>query len=445
MNRYMGKWLLACVLGWMLTTAQAAHVTLVGAHLKHKGHTTRIEFELTQPFYYHLFTLAKPPRLVVDFKHTVLATNLKKLALGTSVIQHLRHAEHQHERLRIVFELKQGVTIKPFMLKPNADHHYGLALDLVTSSHHVHTEKKHAHVKVLHKNKKPKLRKIIVVVDPGHGGKDPGATGPNGLHEKKVVLAISKYLQQDLNEVRGIKADLTRSGDYYITLRDRLRIARKDHADFFIAIHADSFPNRQAKGASIFALSERGATSEAARWLAAKENYSELGGVYLANKSRLLRSVLIDLSQTATITQSLQVGRYVIHALRKVTPLHTERVEQARFVVLKSPDIPSLLVETGFITNPYEEKRLNTRHYQQQLALALERGIRAYFWHHPPPHTLFALEEHGKKYVVKPGDSLSMIAHHYHVTMAAIKKLNGLSRNGVRIGQIIHIPGPTAS
>jgi N-acetylmuramoyl-L-alanine amidase len=237
---------------------------------------------------------------------------------------------------------------------------------------------------------KPK-KMIVVVIDPGHGGKDPGAKGYEGYQEKNVVLAIARQLQARLNQHQGIRAVLTRKGDYYITLRERLRIARLYKADLFLAIHADAFSNPDSMGSSVFALSLRGATSEAARWLAEKENYSELGGVNLGDKSNMLRSVLIDLSQTATISASLQLGSSVLQQLGTITSLHKGRVEQARFVVLKSPDIPSLLIETGFISNPREERRLTDRFYQDQLASAIEEGIRRYYVKSSPVTTSFAM------------------------------------------------------
>ena len=227
--------------------------------------------------------------------------------------------------------------------------------------------------------------KVIVVIDPGHGGKDPGATGPAGTHEKKVVLSIAKRLQSAINSNPGFKAVLTRGDDRYLTLRYRLALAREYHGDMFVAIHADAFINDSASGASVFALSSRGATSEAARWLAQRENQSEImGGVDLADKDPTLRSVLIDLSQTATISASLQMGSGIISNLRDVVPMHVNHVEQAAFVVLKSPDIPSLLIETGFISNPDEEQQLLMRTHQQQLADAIAKGIVQYFVTHPP-------------------------------------------------------------
>lgn len=242
-------------------------------------------------------------------------------------------------------------------------------------------------------------RDVVVVIDPGHGGKDPGAMGRNSGREKEVVLGISKALQHELNQVPGVHAVLTRSGDYYIPLRERLRIARRDKGDFFIAIHADAYPQAYARGASVFALSEHGATSEAARWLAEKENYSELGGVALTNKSRLLRSVLLDLSQTATINQSMAGGHSILVALSHVTDLHRGFMEQAPFMVLKSPDIPSLLVETGFITNPFEERRLRDTSYQRHLAQAITVGIKNHFWSYPPPGSFIAQLKHRNKVI----------------------------------------------
>jgi N-acetylmuramoyl-L-alanine amidase len=234
-----------------------------------------------------------------------------------------------------------------------------------------------------------KTRRIVIVIDPGHGGKDPGAAGPHGTVEKNVVLQIAKELQRLLNEQSGFSAVLTRNTDHYISLRKRLAIARKNHADMFIAIHADAYHHEHATGASIYALSQRGATSEAARWLAEKENESELGGLgsELADKDAILRSVLIDLSQTHTIESSLQIGDTVLQELGKFARLHHPKVEQAAFVVLKSPDIPSILVETGFLSNPSEENKLVKVAYQHQTAYAIKEGIRRYFELNPPGGT----------------------------------------------------------
>lgn len=227
---------------------------------------------------------------------------------------------------------------------------------------------------------------FTVVIDAGHGGRDPGAIGPLGAKEKEVVLAIAKRLAKLLNQQKGMHAILTREGDDFVGLRDRLRLARKGKADLFMSIHADSYFNNHARGMSVYALSRRGATSEAAHWLAKRENNSELGGVdlkELADQSYLLRSVLIDLAQTATITDSLRLGHAILDNLQRAAiRLHYSRVEQAPFMVLKSPDIPSILVETGFISNPSEEKRLRDKKHQEEIAQGLLQGLRHYINHY---------------------------------------------------------------
>ena len=407
---------------------------------------TRIVLEMRQYPHYKVFTLQHPDRLVLDIKNARIHFSLRYLALQHSFIKDIRSSDN-HQRLRMVFDLNKTITPKAFLLKPTSIHGYRIVIDLSSA----HEQALHKAAKQQHKPLKLKAyktvkkirdeqRDIIIVIDPGHGGKDPGATGPHGIHEKNVVLAIARDLQRKLNAIDGVHALLTRKGDYYLSLRERLRIARRDKADFFVAIHADAFYNRYARGASVFALSPRGATSEAARWLAEKENYSELGGIDLADKSNMLRSVLIDLSQTATIKQSIQVGDFVLHALGRVTILHHAKVEQARFVVLKSPDIPSLLIETGFITNSGEEKRLSSHWYQERLAKAIAQGTVSYFRIHPPPGSLFAYEKNERSYVVKRKDTIGGIAKKYHVSVAAIRKNNHLQNDIISVGQVLMLP-----
>ena len=226
-----------------------------------------------------------------------------------------------------------------------------------------------------------KTHLFTVVIDAGHGGKDSGAVGKNGAREKEVVLAISRKIAQKLERIPGIRVIQTRKGDYYVPLRARLNMARRDDADLFIAVHADAFFNHKASGASVYALSQHGATSEASRWLAKQENYSELDDInfnQLTDRSRMLRSVLIDMSQTATIRDSLRLGNKVLDSLDRVSRLHHKQVEQAPFVVLKSPDIPSILVETGFISNPQEEMQLVNHFYQDKIADAVSNGVKVY-------------------------------------------------------------------
>lgn len=307
-----------------------------------------------------------------------------------------------------------------------------------------------AHQSPVKVNNKPSksLRDVIVVLDAGHGGKDPGARGPHKSREKDVVLAITLKLKQLIDRQPGMRAVLTRSGDYYVGLRQRLHIARKYNGDIFVAIHADAFNNPHSHGASVFALSQRGATSEAARWLAEKENYSELGGVNLGDlddQNGVVRSVLIDLSQTATINSGLQMGEHVLNHLGGFTNLHNHKVEQARFMVLKSPDIPSILVETGFISNPVEERNLTSSAYQTRLSQAIFQGIKRYFWDSPPHGTRIEAMTTNNIHFVRNGETLPMIAARYRVSVAALQLMNnlrGISR--LKPGQKLVIPSAWA-
>ncbi len=315
---------------------------------------------------FHAFKLSHPDRLVIDLKGVKVSEvqnvwrsrvksfcKINKLTFDEINSDTLRVKVYLTKPTRILASLKNYT--RPFLL---------LSMSEV----------------------KPKVlqsKPIMIVIDPGHGGHDPGATGHHGIHEKDVVLAIARKLKYYLNNLDGYQAKLTRNTDKYLTLRQRLAVARKNKADMFISIHADAFKTSKAHGASIFALSRHGATSEAARWIAHRENKSELGGVKLSNKSRLLRSVLLDLSQQATISTSLQTGHSMLSRMKKVTSLHHSVVEQAAFVVLKSPDIPSLLVESGFISNWDDATNLNTPDFQRKLAESIGKGIKFYFKHHP--------------------------------------------------------------
>ncbi len=453
------KWLVWLVLLFVALTAWASLLKMTDVRLASGTEKTRVVFELNKNTHYHVFSLNSPPRLVIDLPHTKLSTKLGGLDFTNTPIQDLRAAVHKRTGLRLVFDLKNSTHYHSFFLNKSHEGAPRLVVDFNNSTaqtkavskqktshyfpHKVVSVKRHQEVMpkpVMNVPWSNRARDVIVVIDPGHGGKDPGATGPHGVHEKNVVLAIARKLKAIIDSQPGMRAVLTRKKDYYITLRERLRLARKYKGDMFIAIHADAFHNRHAKGASVFALSERGATSEAARWLAEKENYSELGGVNLSNKSNLLRSVLIDLSQTATIGASLKLGRDVLDELDTIEHLHHRKVEQARFVVLKSPDIPSILIETGFITNPYEERMLNSPYYQRRLAGSILKGVKRYFWQNPPPGTRLALMVRSRKHKVSRGESLSIIAARYHVSVGALKSLNELSSNRLRVGQTLRIP-----
>jgi N-acetylmuramoyl-L-alanine amidase len=284
--------------------------------------------------------------------------------------------------------------------------------------------------------KPTKQRDIVIAIDAGHGGQDSGALGRNGTKEKNVVLQIARRLAKLVNDEPGMRAYLTRDKDVFLTLRQRIRRAKEQQADMFVSIHADAFHNPKARGASVFVLSERGASSEAAKLLADKENSADLvGGISLEDKDDLLASVLLDLSQDASLEASLEVANNVLSGLKRVGNVHKKHVESAAFVVLKSPDIPSVLVETAFISNPDEERKLNSASHQNKLAQAMMSGIRRYFQRNPLPGAAMP-----QQHIVNRGDTLSTIAQRYQVSMNDLKSTNALKSNTLRIGDVLQIP-----
>jgi N-acetylmuramoyl-L-alanine amidase len=356
---------------------------------------SEVTLTLTHETDYQVVHLHHPERLAIDLDNT---QNLCKKPLFNSAsipIHNIRFGYPEENKLRVVFDLNYPVNTKIYSevshLHQGEKIFVDFPLSLLNSTSAIKNLPKTSAIVSSTAPKKPVMqvkgfaqnRSVIIVIDAGHGGKDPGATGVGGVHEKEVVLSIAKQLATEINHRKGMKAVLTRDGDYYLELRERLAIARKNKADIFIAIHADAFKNAYSRGASIYALSLRGASSEAARWLAAKENYSELGGVDLKDKGDTLRSVLIDLSQTAAMSSSIALGNDILGNLSSFSKLHYAQVEQAAFVVLKSPDIPSVLIETGFISNKEDEKNLSSSTYQTKLAKAIADGISLYLIQHP--------------------------------------------------------------
>jgi N-acetylmuramoyl-L-alanine amidase len=427
----------------------AADPALTAVQVVPATNYTRLIFKINTPDKYRVFLLPTPARLVVDFDKLHLHANLKNLPLQNSPLAAARSGWPAPGVLRIVFDTNTPIRYKSFFVndthnprlvidvytnekaylaatqaaaavsthtraapmqmpiaaraiavsepvitKPAqllADMQASDTPHLITTSHKM-SSPTDFDINEFKKNPRPqaleiiKPRPLIIVIDAGHGGKDPGTIGAQGTREKDVVLAIAQRLAELIKQDPKLHARLTRNGDYFVPLKDRLRLARKDKADLFVAIHADSYFNDQSTGASVYALSQHGASSMAARWLADRENHSELGGVDLnglGDHSYLLRSVLIDLAQTATIVDSVNLGTDMLSALESVTSLHYARVEQAPFMVLKSPDIPSILVEVGFLSNQYEEQRLRDAAYRDKLANALLAGIHQYVAMHP--------------------------------------------------------------
>jgi len=397
--------------------------------------STRLVFEISGPVEHSIFMLRSPNRLVIDLKNARLSQAPRGLDFSQSVVSKLRSAKRNRHDLRMVLDLKAKVRPKSFLLKPTKQYGHRLVIDL--SDTRVKSVPKVAHSSVRPNKGAP--RDVIIAIDAGHGGDDPGASGHRGTREKHVVLAIARQLERLIKKEPGMRPVMIRNGDYYLGLRKRIKKARALHADLFISIHADAFRNGRASGSSVYVLSPNGASSEAAQWLAKSENNADvIGGVSLDDKDDLLRSVLLDLSQNATIAASLDVGNNVLKELGHVGRLHKRRVEQAGFVVLKSPDIPSILVETGYISNKREERNLRDKRYQGKLATAMLKGVRRYFAQNAPPGTRLAMA--GQKHVIRRGETLSGIAQRYSVTQIALRSVNSLRGSRLKIGQVLRIP-----
>lgn len=480
-------WLIASLFGLLIAaslfTAQPALAAkstqriIKGARIHQQPSGTRLVLESSGATDFKVFALDNPRRVVVDIKNARLKTDLNKLALSKTPIKKIRHGIREGHHLRIVLDVNQKVSLKRLNLAANAKLPHRLVVDL---GHKAASSTKAPNKKVIAKasaskvpvkkvltqqsparkpsksvtNKQRTVRKaphpkrrIVIAVDAGHGGHDPGALGPKKLKEKDVVLAITKALGQEINREPGYIAKLVRSGDRYVPHRERSGFARKARADLFVSIHADAFTNPKAHGASVFALSKSGSTSETARVLAKSQNQNLLLGgdstLTLGDKAPDLQKVLVDLSMNATLDASLEVGADVLREMGKVARLHKKRVEQASFLVLKSTDMPSILVETGFISNPREAKNLSSPVYRRKLAKQIFKGIKAYFERNPPPQSYVAWRQgggNGQEVVIARGDTLSRIAARYDVSVKELRRHNGLKNDTIRVGQRIKIP-----
>lgn len=459
---------------------------------------TRLVFDLSGPIEHQLFTLQNPDRVVIDLAQADRTSGINLQNAKGGFITNVRSAPQGASGLRVVLDLSQPLQPKSFLLKPNAQYGHRLVIDLFQLETAVASVSTPAPAPAPSPVATPSVppasqrapapkpapypgpvaqptpaptpspapavasapkpvtssggRDIVIAIDAGHGGDDPGASGPRGTREKDVVLQISRRLYSTLNAEKGIKAVLVRNGDYFLPLASRREIARKKHkADLFVSIHADAAHNRKARGASVFALSRSGATSTLARVLAEKENESDLiGGVSLDDKDEMLASVLADLAMEGSMEHSLKVGNMVLGEVGRHTPLHSRRVEQAGFAVLKSADIPSILVETGFISNPSEEANLRSEAHQTRLASAIGKGLIRYFDQHPPPGTWYANRKQGggsmvagdgREHRIEKGETLSHIAQRYQVSLTSLMRYNALNDPAnVRVGQVLRIP-----
>jgi N-acetylmuramoyl-L-alanine amidase len=428
------------VIGLVLLTPAVgiADTTVENIRVWSEGGKTRVVLDLSRPAEHNIFTLRGPERLVVDLKDGKLSESLLQLPTGDGSIKGIRTGVRANGQLRVVLDLNEAVRSKSFSAGPNDTYGDRLVIDLQRQGN-LQAVKRASESFV-------QGREIVIAVDPGHGGHDPGAIGRARTKEKHVALAVAKILASRIDAEPGMRAILVRKGDYYVDHRERTEIARRNKADLFVSIHADAIDDRRAKGASVYVLSLKGASDEAAQRLAQRENASGLvGGVSLADKDPVLASVLLDLSQNAALSASLDVGSNVMRELAKVGTVHRWQVQQAGLLVLKSPDVPSILVETNFISNPGEEKMLKDGAHQKVLASAILAGIRGYFYANPPPDTQIAMNlkrtpTKQVSHLIGRGDTLSEIAQRYNVSLSAIRAANKLSNDKIRVGQTLRIP-----
>jgi N-acetylmuramoyl-L-alanine amidase len=395
--------------------------------LSKNNNYVRLVFDLDGNADHSVFALHNPERVVLDIKTTKMPHGMVDQVQANSLIRSIRSGVRNDKDLRVVFDLSKEVSPRSFLLAPSGQSGHRLVIDL-------HDKKQPAKVKTASK------RDVIIAIDAGHGGRDPGATGRSGTHEKTVTLQIAKRLEKNINAQRGMKAVLIRKNDRYMRLRDRINKARDSHADMMISLHADSFPDPRARGSSIYALSVDGASSETARMLAEKENAADLlfGDVNLAIEDQMVKEVLFDLSLTGTIESSLDIGGEILGQIKSVNRVHKKKVQQAGFAVLKAPNIPSVLLETAFISNPREEKNLRSSAHQKKVAKAITRGVNKYFSRKSPPGTWLASSE--CDYVVCNGDDIAAIAKQNNVNETDLRARNGLYADNLVAGQVIKIP-----
>lgn len=418
---------------------------------------TTLLFVLDRAAQPKVFSLPNPARLVLDFPHAQKNIALNAPKVTESLVRRIRQGARPNGDLRIVLDVVEGFQFKTDWTAGATEHKLTVTLTVtndVTTTSAVATP---VPLSVFIPKERPKPKpvvapaparrpaikpttkhQLVIAIDAGHGGKDTGALGSGGTREKDVVLAIAQRLAKLVDAEPGMRSYLTRNSDHFVSLRGRINRAHQKEADMFISIHADAFRDHTVTGSTVYVLSERGASSEAAKLLADKENAADLiGGVSLDDKDNMLASVLVDLSQNASLEASYAVADSVLSGLKRIGNVHKRKVESAGFVVLKSPDIPSILVETAFITNPAEERKLRTKSHQTKLAKAILVGIRSYFRDNTPISSALSTT---KSHRVSAGESLSLIARKYGVRIADIKRTNNLTSDSIRVGQHLKIP-----
>ncbi|MDR0781458.1 MAG: N-acetylmuramoyl-L-alanine amidase [Pseudomonadales bacterium] len=439
----------ACLLSFVCCVNAAAAAVVESVRAYRSPEYTRLVFDLDTPLEHKVFTLENPDRVVIDLIGAKAHGNLDDLPLKDTHIDSIRHAPRNDSDLRVVLDMNAKVQPRSFLLSKNEQYGDRLVIDLYDAGSGSTEARQVVASAATADNPK---RNITVAISAGHGGEDPGAIGIDRLREKDVVLAIAREVEKRINATPGFHALMIRESDYYIGLRERVELAHQHDVDFYVAIHADAHTNNSATGVTLYALSQSGATSEQARLLAEKENAADLiggvGPVSLTDKDEVLRSVLLDLSMTGSVATSLEIGKHLIDSLDNVTNLRRRNVEQAAFVELKSADIPSLLVESGYITNTKDAKNLASPEWRQRFANALVNGIVTWFRARPPVGTLVAWQKEGgtaashgaDTYTVQSGDSLSRIAQRYKMDASVIMFANDLSSDIIHVGQVLKIP-----
>lgn len=435
-----GSWGRLAAIGCLLGACQAAGAAIVdNVRLWSGPEGTRVVFELSSAVEHRVFALTNPDRVVIDLPSTSVTSALG-LPEAKGVVTAVRTGPRPGGELRVVLELNQAAKPKTFLLAPNDSYGHRLVVDLVAGDAAAPVVRRAPAAPT------DRGRDVVIAIDAGHGGEDPGASGHGGVREKDVVLSIARKLRDEVNAQPGMRAVLIRDGDYFVSHRKRMEIAHQARADLFLSIHADSYRDSTAKGATVYVLSDKGASDEAAQLLAQRENASDLiGGVSLADKDQLLARVLLDLSQNAALSASTAASQRLIRRMSAVTAMRRTQVQQAPFLVLKSPDIPSVLVETAYISNPREEASLRSARYQASLATALRQGIVDYFTANPPQGSHFAAhtevaQRQPVRHVIANGDTLSTIAERYRVSSASIRRSNSLRNDILRVGQVLTIP-----
>jgi N-acetylmuramoyl-L-alanine amidase len=422
----------------LITSVATAASQVENVRIWSENDKTRVVLDLSKSTPHTIITLRGPDRLVIDLTDSRLADALRAMPSGAGAVRRIRSGVSADGKLRVVLDLSHAVRSRSFTTGPNSSYGDRLVIDLHKSGN-LQTVKRAS-------ENFTKGRDIVIAIDPGHGGHDPGAIGRGKTREKDVALAIGRELARRINAEPGMKAIMVRDGDYYVDHRKRTDIARRNKADLFVSVHADAVEDRRARGASVYALSTKGASDEEAKLLAERENASvQIGGVALNDKDAVLAEVLLDLSQNAALSASLDVGNKVASELGRIGKMHRKTVQTAGFLVLKSPDMPSILVETAYISNPEEEKRLRDKKHQARIANSVLAGIRNYFYTNPPPDTRIAMEVRKSptrqvRHVIARGDTISEIAQRYNVSATSIRAANKLSNDNIRIGQTLSIP-----